>query len=129
MNILGKIFVFAVFVMSLVFMSFAIALYSTHTNWKEEILRESNEVRVGKPLGWKAQLTEAKKEREKAQGEIDTLKSEVAASVSNCASSGSTFPQEPFHVVFMVVMVVMAVMAPESTPAASLKPALFGTLE
>ena len=80
MNILGKIFVFAVFVMSLVFMSFAIALYSTHTNWKEEILRESNEVRVGKPLGWKAQLTEAKKEREKAQGEIDTLKSEVAAS-------------------------------------------------
>ena len=80
MNILGKIFVFAVFVMSLVFMSFAIALYSTHTNWKEEILRESNEVRVGKPLGWKAQLTEAKKDREKAQGEIDTLKSEVAAS-------------------------------------------------
>ena len=80
MNILGKIFVFAVFVMSLVFMSFAIALYSTHTNWKEEILRESNEVRAGKPLGWKAQLTEAKKEREKAQGEIDTLKSEVAAS-------------------------------------------------
>jgi hypothetical protein len=29
----------------------------------------------------------------------------------------------------MAVMDVMAVMAPESTPAASLKPALFGTLE
>jgi len=80
MNILGKIFVFAVFVMSLVFMSFAIALYSTHTNWKEEILRESNEVRAGKPLGWKAQLTEAKKEREAAEGEIEKLTSEVAAS-------------------------------------------------
>jgi len=63
-----------------VFMSFAIALYSTHTNWKEEILRESNEVRAGKPLGWKAQLTEAKKEREAAEGEIEKLTSEVAAS-------------------------------------------------
>jgi hypothetical protein len=52
--------------------------------------------------------------------------------VSNCAPSGSTFPQEPFHVVFMAVMAVMAFMAfmaSESTQAASLKPALFGTLE
>ena len=32
MNIIGKIFVFAVFIMSLVFMSFGVALYSTHTN-------------------------------------------------------------------------------------------------
>ena len=31
MNIIGKIFVFAVFVMSLVFMSFAVAIYSSNT--------------------------------------------------------------------------------------------------
>jgi hypothetical protein len=36
MNIIGKIFVFAVFVMSLVFMSFAVAIYSSHTNWERE---------------------------------------------------------------------------------------------
>jgi len=61
-----------------------------------------------------------------------TRSRDLAASVSNCASSGSTFPQEPFHVVFMAFMAFMAVMAfmaSESTPAASLKPALFGTLE
>jgi hypothetical protein len=39
MNIIGKIFVFAVFIMSLVFMSFGVAIYSTHTNWREEITK------------------------------------------------------------------------------------------
>ena len=33
-NVLGKIFVFALFVMSLVLMTFAIAVYSSHTNWQ-----------------------------------------------------------------------------------------------
>ncbi len=36
MNFVGKIFVMLILVMSLVFMSFAIAVYSTHRNWKEE---------------------------------------------------------------------------------------------
>ena len=34
-NVLGKIFVFAVFVMSLMLMSFAVAIYSSHVNWQE----------------------------------------------------------------------------------------------
>lgn len=72
MNIIGKIFVFAVFVMSLVFMSFAVAVYSTHTNWKEEIERTADEVQAGKPLGYKA-LTEAKKERESLTQQINDL--------------------------------------------------------
>lgn len=33
-NVLGKIFIFALFVMSLVLMTFAIAVYSSHTNWQ-----------------------------------------------------------------------------------------------
>ena len=78
MNIIGKIFVFAVFVMSLVFMSFAIALYSTHTNWKEEITRTAEQVQAGKPLGYKAQLDEAKKERETLTSQIDELARKVA---------------------------------------------------
>ena len=80
MNIIGKIFVFAVFVMSLVFMSFAIALFSTHTNWREEITRTSDQVQAGKPLGYKLQLDEAKKERETLTAEIAKLTAEVAAS-------------------------------------------------
>ncbi|NBW96536.1 MAG: hypothetical protein EBR28_07340 [Planctomycetia bacterium] len=80
MNIIGKIFVFAVFVMSLVFMSFAVALYSTHTNWREEINRTADQVQAGKPLGYKLQLEEAKKERETLKAEVDKLTAEVAAS-------------------------------------------------
>lgn len=80
MNVIGKIFVFAVFVMSLVFMSFAVAVYSTHTNWQEEITRTTDQVRAGKPLGYKAQLDEAKKERETLTREIDQLSRQVAES-------------------------------------------------
>jgi uncharacterized protein YlxW (UPF0749 family) len=77
MNIIGKIFTFAVFVMSLVFMSFAVALYSTHTNWKEEITRTADQVQAGKPLGYRFQLEEAKKDRESLQNEIKLLQSKV----------------------------------------------------
>jgi len=80
MNIIGKIFVFAVFVMSLVFMSFAIALFSTHTNWRDEINRTADQVQAGKPLGYKLQLEQAKKERETLTTEIARLTAEVAAS-------------------------------------------------
>lgn len=78
MNIIGKIFVFAVFVMSLVFMSFAVAVFSTHTNWQEEIERTAEQVQAGKPLGYKAQLEEAKKERESLTTEIDKLAAQVS---------------------------------------------------
>jgi myosin heavy subunit len=42
-NVIGKIFVFAVFVMSLMLMSFAVAIYSSHVNWQEEA-RKSKEL-------------------------------------------------------------------------------------
>jgi len=34
MNLVGKIFVVLIFVMSVVFMSFAVVIYATHTNWR-----------------------------------------------------------------------------------------------
>ena len=80
MNTIGKIFVFALFVMSLVFMSFAVALYSTHTNWRDEIMRTREQVQAGKSLGYKAQLDEARKEKEKLNADITRLQSEVAVS-------------------------------------------------
>ena len=55
MNIIGKIFVFAVFIMSLVFMTFAIALFATNTNWREEIVRDRNSVKPGESVGYKFQ--------------------------------------------------------------------------
>jgi len=80
MNIIGKIFVFAVFVMSLVFMAFSIAIYSTHTNWREEIERPPAEARAGKPIGYKFQLEEARKERVRLEEEITQLRSAVNTS-------------------------------------------------
>ena len=35
-NVLGKIFVFAIFVMSLMLMSFAVAIYSSHIDWQKK---------------------------------------------------------------------------------------------
>ena len=39
MNLVGKILTVLIFVMSLVFASFAVAVYATHKNWREEITR------------------------------------------------------------------------------------------
>ena len=80
MNIIGKIFVFAVFVMSLVFMAFSVAIYSTHTNWRDEILRTPEQAQAGKQAGYKFQLEEARKERARLAEEITQLRSEVNTS-------------------------------------------------
>ncbi|MCY3015286.1 MAG: hypothetical protein DWI05_03295 [Planctomycetota bacterium] len=80
MNTIGKIFVFALFIMSLVFMSFAVALYSTHTNWRDEIMRTKDQVKQGQRIGWKAQLDDAQAERAKLSAEITRYQSDVAAS-------------------------------------------------
>jgi len=77
MNIIGKIFVFAVFIMSLVFMSFAIALFSTHTNWRDEINRTAEQIQPGKPLGLKFQLQQAQKERKDLESEVKDLRRKV----------------------------------------------------
>ena len=38
MNLVGKIFVVFIFVMSLVFMAFAMAVYTTQQNWREVVM-------------------------------------------------------------------------------------------
>jgi myosin heavy subunit len=83
MNLIGKIFVVLIFVMSLVFMSFAVAVYGTHQNWRKMVERPQAEVGPGAPLGLKFQL-EAKKaefeklEQDKAKLEADIAKENVA---------------------------------------------------
>lgn len=50
MNLVGKIFVFLVFCMSLVFMAFSVMVYATHKNWKDEVMRTEpggSEMKVG----------------------------------------------------------------------------------
>jgi acyl transferase domain-containing protein len=79
MNAIGKIFVFSVFVMSLVLMTFAGAVYVSHTNWKDEIERTPEQCIVGQRPGYKYLLQEADSERQSLQDQITSLIERVSA--------------------------------------------------
>jgi len=80
MNVIGKIFVFAVFVMSLVLMTFAGAVYMSHTNWKDEVYRDPNKALPGQKPGYDYQIKEAEKKRKELEEQINDLTRKVAAS-------------------------------------------------
>jgi hypothetical protein len=61
-------------------MTFATAIYLSHTNWKDTVERPPEQVSGGKPLGLKYQLQEAEQAREKLDREIKELTAKVAAS-------------------------------------------------
>jgi len=67
-NVLGKIFVFALFVMSLVLMTFAIAVYSSHTNWQARAKKTQED------------LDKAKSDAIKSKQEAERMAEHVAAS-------------------------------------------------
>jgi len=67
-NVLGKIFVFAIFVMSLMLMAFSVAIYSSHINWQEVAKKTQDSLKV---------LTT---EKESLDQEITRLTENVAAS-------------------------------------------------
>ena len=80
MNIIGKIFLFAVFVMSLVLMTFAGAIYFSHVNWKDEVERLPEACLPGQLPGYKHQLEQAEAERAKLEAQINRLQQQVAES-------------------------------------------------
>ncbi len=75
MNLVGKIFVVLILVMSLVFMGFAVAVYATHKNWMDVVNR--TEPSEGKPLGLKRQLSDAQTREKQLRDELDALKNET----------------------------------------------------
>jgi uncharacterized protein YlxW (UPF0749 family) len=80
MNILGKIFVFSLFIMSLVLMTFAGAVFVSHTNWKDEIERTPEQCRPGQRPGYRSLVEDAEKRRQELQQEIATLSERTTAS-------------------------------------------------
>jgi len=72
MNLIGKIFVFAVFIMSLVLMTFATAIFMSHTNWQKRVQDPSE--------GLEYLLSEANKEKDRLTKEITALKKETTDS-------------------------------------------------
>jgi cell division protein FtsB len=75
MNLVGKIFIVLIFIMSLVFMSFVVAVYATHTNWRDIVM--NSEARPDKPLGLKPQLEQQKARNQELSDQLDKLKQQV----------------------------------------------------
>jgi acyl transferase domain-containing protein len=80
MNVIGKIFVFAVFVMSLVLMTFSGVIYMSHVNWKDEVYREPKDCLPGQQPGYRYQIEQAEAERKKLVDTISSLQQKVAES-------------------------------------------------
>jgi hypothetical protein len=80
MNIIGKIFVFAVFVMSLVLMTFSGVVYMSHVNWRDEVERDPKNCLPGQKPGYKFQIEQAETERAKLEETIAALQKKVAES-------------------------------------------------
>jgi hypothetical protein len=81
MNFVGRILVVLIFAMSLMFMSFAVAVYGTHRNWKEESEKQQKLVDIARNELAKAEEEKAKLEeavkaetsaREQALGKLET---------------------------------------------------------
>ncbi len=65
MNLIGKIFVVLILVMSVVFMSFAVAVYGTHQNWKTAAQATKSKLDNAQKL-----LTQAEEEKTKLEADI-----------------------------------------------------------
>jgi len=77
MNLVGKIFTVLIFVMSLVFMSFAVVIYATHRNWKAVVERPEAEVGPRTPLGLKYQVEKLQTRNQELEDQKSELEMEV----------------------------------------------------
>jgi hypothetical protein len=78
MNLFGKILIMLNLLMSLVFMGFATAVYSTHKNWKEVVtLDKAAATAAGKPVGLATQLADLRTERDALEAKFLALQKEL----------------------------------------------------
>jgi len=79
MNLVGKIFVVVILVMSVVFMSFAMAVYATHKNWRDVVVNE--QASATKPLGLAPQLRDASARNTDLKNQLDKAIKERDAAI------------------------------------------------
>lgn len=79
MNLVGKIFVVLILVMSLVFMSFSIAVYATHRNWRDVVL--------GNPAQNKVGLKEELQKADNRFKELEASRQRLETELANVKSS------------------------------------------
>ncbi len=76
MNLVGKIFIVLICVMSLFFMGLTVAVYATHQNWKEAV--ENPAATADKPLGLRPQVERQKERNQELKDKLDKLAAELA---------------------------------------------------
>lgn len=78
MNLFGKILIMLNLLMSLVFMGFAVAVYSTHKNWKEVVtLDKATAQATGKKVGLQFQLDDSKAINAQLEEKLLALQKEI----------------------------------------------------
>lgn len=77
MTLVGKIFTVLIFIMSLVFMSFAVMVFATHKNWKEAALSKEPSKATGQ-IGLRPRLEEAYAAKRALELELENVKSQLA---------------------------------------------------
>ncbi|HEX5104105.1 MAG TPA: hypothetical protein VFV87_09860, partial [Pirellulaceae bacterium] len=76
MTLVGKIFTVLIFVMSIVFMSFAVMVFATHKNWK--LYADNASPAPGQKLGLKQQYEQLQQLKKQADDQLNQLKNELA---------------------------------------------------
>src|SRR5579871_2643393 len=79
MNLLGKILIVLILIMSIVFATFSIMVYATHTNWRNEIMRTAADVRGTQTIGYKERLKEAREENAKLTADREEMEKQLVA--------------------------------------------------
>ena len=77
MNLVGKIFIVLIFVMSLVWMGFSVAVYATHQNWMNVV--ENPEATAAVPLGLRYQVQKQKDANTELKDKLDKTSEQLAA--------------------------------------------------
>ena len=76
MTLVGKIFTVLIFVMSIVFMSFAVMVFATHKNWK--LYADNAAPKGGEKLGLKQQYEQLEILKKQADDNLNALKNDLA---------------------------------------------------
>jgi predicted Holliday junction resolvase-like endonuclease len=73
MNLVGKIFIVLIFVMSILFMGFVVAVYATHTNWRNRVMAPDT--------GLEAQLKNSQLEVERLTNQMAKTEEQLATEI------------------------------------------------
>jgi len=78
MSLIGKIFIVAILIMSIVFMSLSLMVYATHRNWRELVENPPSAASQSKPLGLRHQLSQMQDQNRQLVNEINRLQRSLA---------------------------------------------------